>query len=240
MRQELDRRLIGQKGLDLLRGVAPDGQRLGAYHVDLGLKLLDGLPAGKLVEEDRRHDQPEQEARGQDEVEFELQTHDPIPLKPGSWMTLRPQTITRETGRNMYRNACSYNSIVANSSATDAGTLRFACPALARVLALAATLTLLTLGSMQHALAGGRVAMVLAAEEYANFKPSDVGVKRGEDLAELLRARGFQTFVVTNPANAAARATLRDFAAKTPVPTWRLRSDRSRPVERRADLLSSD
>jgi len=68
---------------------------------------------------------------------------------------------------------------------------------------------------MQHALAGGRVAMVLAAEEYANFKPSDVGVKRGEDLAELLRARGFETFVVTNPANAAARATLRDFAAKT-------------------------
>ena len=57
--------------------------------------------------------------------------------------------------------------------------------------------------------------MVLAAEEYANFKPSDVGVKRGEDLAELLRARGFETFVVTNPANAAARATLRDFAPKT-------------------------
>lgn len=57
--------------------------------------------------------------------------------------------------------------------------------------------------------------MVLAAEEYANFKPSEVGVKRGEDIAEQLRARGFETFVATNPANAAARAVLRDFAAKT-------------------------
>jgi hypothetical protein len=86
---------------------------------------------------------------------------------------------------------------------------------LARVLAVAATLTLLTIGGMQHALAGGRVAMVLAAEEYSNFKPSEVGVKRAEDIAEQLRARGFEAFVATNPANAAARAVLRDFAAKT-------------------------
>jgi hypothetical protein len=104
---------------------------------------------------------------------------------------------------------------VANSSVVDAGTPRFAYPALARVLAAAATLTLLMIGGMQHALAGGRVAMVLAAEEYANFKPSEAGTKRAEDIAEQLRARGFEAFVATNPANAAARAVLRDFAAKT-------------------------
>ena len=62
--------------------------------------------------------------------------------------------------------------------------------------------------------AGTRVAMVLAAEDYANFKRSEVGAKRGEEIADLLRTRGFDVIAIANPANAAARAALRDFAAK--------------------------
>jgi len=84
--------------------------------------------------------------------------------------------------------------------------------ALARALAIA--LLVLAVSGGQRAQAGTRIAMVLAAEEYANFKRSEVGAKRGEEIAELLRARGFDVIVVANPGNATARAALRDFAAK--------------------------
>jgi hypothetical protein len=56
--------------------------------------------------------------------------------------------------------------------------------------------------------------MILAAEDYQNFKRSEIGVSKGEEVAEFLRARGFDTTIAANPANAAARAALRDFAAK--------------------------
>jgi hypothetical protein len=83
--------------------------------------------------------------------------------------------------------------------------------ALVRALTIA-LVALAVCGGQAHA--GTRIAMVLAAEKYTNFERSEVGAKRGEEIAELLRTRGFEVIVVTNPANATARAALRDFAAK--------------------------
>src|SRR5262249_21006431 len=68
--------------------------------------------------------------------------------------------------------------------------------------------------AVQPAHAGARVAMILAAEDYQNFKRSEVGLRKAEEILDLLRARGFDAALVTNPANAAARAALRDFATK--------------------------
>lgn len=87
---------------------------------------------------------------------------------------------------------------------------------IASVRALVLALMLLAAAGGQPALAGERVAMVLAAEDYSNYKRSEVGARRGEEIAELLRARGFEVIMVTNPVNASARAALRDFAAKMP------------------------
>jgi hypothetical protein len=56
--------------------------------------------------------------------------------------------------------------------------------------------------------------MILASEDYQNFRRSEVGLRKAEEILELLQARGFDTALVTNPANAAARAALRDFATK--------------------------
>jgi Putative peptidoglycan binding domain len=79
----------------------------------------------------------------------------------------------------------------------------------------AAALTLIcTDAALQPAHAGARVAMILASEDYQNFRRSEVGLSKAEEIVDLLRARGFDTAIVTNPANAAARAALRDFATK--------------------------
>jgi len=82
------------------------------------------------------------------------------------------------------------------------------------VVALALVLLLSVPAATDRAHADGRVAMILAAEDYQNFKRSEIGVSKGEEVAEFLRARGFDTTIAANPANAAARAALRDFAAK--------------------------
>src|SRR5215467_11084703 len=79
----------------------------------------------------------------------------------------------------------------------------------------AVAITLICAGAaVQPAHAGARVAMILAAEDYQNFKRSEVGLRKAEEILDLLRARGFDAALVTNPANAAARAALRDFATK--------------------------
>src|SRR5262249_46036298 len=79
----------------------------------------------------------------------------------------------------------------------------------------AVAITLICAGAaVQPAHAGARVAMILASEDYQNFKRSEVGLRKAEEILDLLRARGFDAALVTNPANAAARAALRDFAAK--------------------------
>jgi hypothetical protein len=62
--------------------------------------------------------------------------------------------------------------------------------------------------------AGGRVAMVLAAEDYVALNRSPVGIKRGSEIAEWLSARGFDVILKVNPTNATARAALHDFSVK--------------------------
>jgi len=58
------------------------------------------------------------------------------------------------------------------------------------------------------------VALILAVEDYANYRKLDGNVARANELAELLRARGFDVAVAANPANAGARAALRDLSGK--------------------------
>jgi len=72
----------------------------------------------------------------------------------------------------------------------------------------------LLLTSVVSAQAAGRAALVLVAEDYQKIPKSSVGTKRGSDIAESLRAHGFDVIVSPNPSNATARANLRDFAAK--------------------------
>jgi formylglycine-generating enzyme required for sulfatase activity len=67
---------------------------------------------------------------------------------------------------------------------------------------------------VHHAHAGGRVAMVLEAEDYLALYHSQVGIKRGNEIAEQLRARGFEVIFVANPTIATARSALQDFSAK--------------------------
>ncbi len=117
----------------------------------------------------------------------------------------------------MHLSACLDSSIGTISrleARLEDGALKAPGLLFAGVRALAIALMLLAASGGQQVHAGTRIAMVLAAEDYANFKRSEVGAKRGEEIAELLRSRGFDVIVVTNPANATARAALRDFAAK--------------------------
>lgn len=60
------------------------------------------------------------------------------------------------------------------------------------------------------------MALILAVEDYANFKRADGNVARANEIAELLKSRGFDATVSPNPTNAAARAALRDFSTKLP------------------------
>jgi hypothetical protein len=62
--------------------------------------------------------------------------------------------------------------------------------------------------------AAGRTALVMVAEDYQKLPKSSIGVKRGTEIAEALKARGFEVILSQNPNNATARASLRDFAAK--------------------------
>jgi hypothetical protein len=72
----------------------------------------------------------------------------------------------------------------------------------------------LLLMSVATARAAGRIALVLASEDYQKLPKSGIGAKRGAEIAEALKARGFEVIVSPNPSNATARASLRDFAAK--------------------------
>lgn len=62
--------------------------------------------------------------------------------------------------------------------------------------------------------AKSNIALVLAVEDYVTFKKSDGSVARGKEIADLLQGRGYDVMLVSNPANATARAALRDLAAK--------------------------
>jgi hypothetical protein len=56
--------------------------------------------------------------------------------------------------------------------------------------------------------------MVLVAEDYEALNQSQIGIKRGNEIAEQLRARGFDVILKDNPSNATAQAALHDFSAK--------------------------
>ena len=75
-------------------------------------------------------------------------------------------------------------------------------------------LFLASLAAAAPAQAGSRVALVLSAETYSSFKKSEIGIKRGQEIAEALKARGFEVMTAANPTNSEARAALRDFSTK--------------------------
>ena len=80
--------------------------------------------------------------------------------------------------------------------------------------ALIAASLLFAAASQTQALAAGRAALVLAAEDYVGLKKSEIGVKRGEAIADALLSFGFDVVVGSNPTNSQARAKLGDFANK--------------------------
>jgi Bacterial SH3 domain len=79
---------------------------------------------------------------------------------------------------------------------------------------IGAALFLLSWLSLGVATAAERVALVMVAEDYQKLQKSSVGVKRGNDIADALTARGFDVIFSANPSNSGARASLRDFSAK--------------------------
>jgi hypothetical protein len=76
---------------------------------------------------------------------------------------------------------------------------------------LAIAVAMLLVGRVE---AAGRVALLLAGEEYTALGKSPVPVRQLTELSEGLRRHGFEVVVSTNPSNAVARATLRDFSSK--------------------------
>src|SRR5215470_862752 len=133
-----------------------------------------------------------------------------------SVMKMAPAEPRPSRDKARYSNASPDTGVEGCGRIHRASTLRASTLSLATVAAVAgAALTLICAGAaVQPAHAGARVAMILASEDYQNFKRSEVGLRKAEEILDLLRARGFDAALVTNPANAAARAALRDFAAK--------------------------
>ena len=60
--------------------------------------------------------------------------------------------------------------------------------------------------------AAGRIALVLVGEDYLKLQKSIIGAKRANDIADALRAKGFDVLFSANPANSRARAALLDFS----------------------------
>lgn len=68
----------------------------------------------------------------------------------------------------------------------------------------------------------GRIALVLGAETYQDFKPSRLTTAQSEALAEALKSQGFDVTLVANPVNAAARAAVSEFSRKAPAAEFAL------------------
>ncbi len=62
--------------------------------------------------------------------------------------------------------------------------------------------------------AAGRTALVIVGEDYQKLQKSSIGAKRAKDIAEALRAKGFDVLFGADPANSRARALMLDFAQK--------------------------
>lgn len=58
------------------------------------------------------------------------------------------------------------------------------------------------------------VALILAVEDYANYKKIESNLAHATLIGEQLKARDFDVTVVANPTNAGARAALRDLSVK--------------------------
>src|SRR5215475_12956715 len=127
-------------------------------------------------------------------------------------MMMAPAGPRPSRDKASYSNA-SQDTGVEGYGICGASILRASALLMAAVVAAALTLMFAD-AAVQPAHAGARVAMILASEDYQNFKRSEVGLRKAEEILDLLKARGFDTALVTNPANAAARAALRDFATK--------------------------
>jgi TPR repeat protein len=79
--------------------------------------------------------------------------------------------------------------------------------------ALSALAVLYTLAS-SPVLAGSRVALVLAVEDYSQLAKSPISVEISKDIGAAFAAHGFDVTVSENPTNAVSRAALRDFLQK--------------------------
>jgi hypothetical protein len=82
---------------------------------------------------------------------------------------------------------------------------------LAFALRAAAVLSILAASPV---LAGPRVALVLAAEEYSQLAKSPISAKSAKDIGAAFAAHGFEVTISENPSNSVSRAALRDFAQK--------------------------
>jgi hypothetical protein len=128
-------------------------------------------------------------------------------------MMMAPAGPRPSRDKASYSNASQDTGVEGYGRICGARVLRGSALLMAAVVAAALTLMCAD-AAVQPAHAGARVAMILASEDYQNFKRSEVGLRKAEEILDLLRARGFDAALVTNPANAAARAALRDFATK--------------------------
>lgn len=62
--------------------------------------------------------------------------------------------------------------------------------------------------------AKSNIALVLSVEDYATYKKSEGSAARAKEIADLLKARGYDVMTAGEAANAVARAALRDLSAK--------------------------
>ena len=80
---------------------------------------------------------------------------------------------------------------------------------------LTALLTVVGLaGLAPHAWAQNDVALILAVEDYANYRKIESNLAHAGAIGDQLKARGFDVTVVANATNASARAALRDLSGK--------------------------
>ncbi len=79
---------------------------------------------------------------------------------------------------------------------------------------IVAASALVALAAPWRAEAAGRTALVIVGEDYQKLQKSSIGAKRANDIAEALRAKGFDVLFGADPANSRARALMLEFAQK--------------------------
>lgn len=93
--------------------------------------------------------------------------------------------------------------------------LRVSCPSRNTIIAIVAIAAAIVVnGLVTQAEAAGRVALLLAGEDYGPLGKSPLPARQVSELADGLKRHGFEVVLSTNPSNAVARAALRDFSGK--------------------------